>query len=251
MKNISFCNSLLFYRDTHWDKKILGLDTKEILSIIYNNKSELHNIIDKFENTIFSKTFVYFRCDSNDQAIKQEMIKRKYYIAESALIMHHTKLHRIDFSKLYRSNLELDTNIDRTEIKKIQLMSYNTFNYSRFHEDPFIECEKARRRYYNWIPELIAQKNNLLVYRQDNEIISFMFFSIEKETAKLILGGTKEGYGMMAPYFWSSVLMYLQKSNIKKVEAIISSANLVVLNLYINLGFNVKKTFFDYHKLYF
>ena len=48
--------------------------------------------------------------------------------------------------------------------------------------------------------------------------------------------------------FWASLLEYLKKIGIKNIEVVISASNIVVFNIYLKLGFQIKKTYFDYHK---
>lgn len=249
LQEISCAKSLLIYRDTPWDKRCFEIDTKEILSISYDNQSELSDLIGKFEGAAQSKTLIYFRCDANDQPVKKVMIENSYYIAEVSLTMKLNKFQKVDFSRIYRNDFELGKTISDSDIEQLQLIAFTNFKYSRFHEDPFVDIEQAKQRYYNWISDLVNQEKEILVYRQKDKIISFMFYDIEGSKVDLILGGSKEGYGLMTPYFWSSMLTNLQKNGIKNIEVLISAANIVIFNLYIKLGFNVEKTSLDFHKI--
>jgi len=249
LQEISYAKSVLTFRDTPWDKRCFEIDTKEILSIFYDNQLDLSHLIKEFESTTQSKSLIYFRCDANDQLVKKIMIENGYYIAEVSLIMKLNKLQKVDFSRIYRNDIELGKTISDNDIEQLQSIAFADFKYSRFHEDPFIDSEKAKLRYFNWISDLVNQKKEILVYRQKDKIISFMFYDIEGSKVDLILGGSKEGYGVMTPYFWSSMLTSLQKNDVKKVEVLVSTANIVIINLYIKLGFNVVKTSLDFHKM--
>ena len=249
MENIIVNESQLSYRYTPWDEKSFEMETREILSIDYKDENELSELIIEFEKTLNSGTLVYFRCDSNDQIVKKAMILNGYYIAEASMLMKLARYKKVDFSKIYKNDLPLENKIDATDILELQKIAYDSFNYSRFHEDPFLNQEKARQRYSNWIIELVKQGKEIFIYRQEGKIISFLFYDVENNKANLILGGSKDGYGMMTLYFFSTIMTHFQKINIKKLEVMISASNIGILNTYITFGFTDEKTFFDYHKI--
>ena len=249
MEKIVINESELSYRYTPWDEKSFEMETREILSINYKDENELSKLITEFERTLKSGTLVYFRSDSNDQTIKKVMISNGYYIAETSMLMKLARYKKVDFSKIYKNNLPLENKINDADILELQKIAYNSFNYSRFHEDPFLNQEKARQRYSNWILELVKQGKEIFIYRQKGEIISFLFYDIENNKVNLILGGSKNGYGMMTLYFFSTIMTYFQKTDIKKLEVMISASNIGILNTYIKFGFTDEKTFFDYHKV--
>lgn len=249
METIKINDSQLSYRDTPWDKRSFGVDTREIMSVEYQNENDLAQLITEFEKILNAETLIYFRQDSNDQIAKKVLLSHGYYIAEASLQIKLTKVKNVDFSKIYRNNLEIDDKINEEDIKQLQDIAYNSFNYSRFHEDPFLDIEKCRARYSNWILDLVAQGKEVYVYRQNDEVISFQFYSVENNKVDLILGGSKEGYGMMTLYFFSTLMTDLQNKGIKKMDTMISASNLGILNTYISFGYTVQKSFFDYHKI--
>ena len=249
MNTITINNAELIYRHTPWDKKSFDMETREILSVKYESEEELNQLITAFEETLESDTLIYFRQDSNDQTAKKVLISKGYYIVEASLLIKLTKVQKIDFSKIYRNNLEIDDKIDENDIKQLQEIAYNSFDYSRFHEDPFLDIEKCRKRYANWILDLVEQGKKVFVHRQDGEVISFQFYTLENNKAELILGGSKRGYGMMTLYFFSTVMTALQQQGVKKMETMISASNLGILNTYITFGYTVQTSFFDYHKI--
>ncbi len=249
MEKIVVNNAQLNYRFTPWDEKSFEMDTREIMSVEYQDENDLAQLIEEFEKTLKSDTLVYFRQDSNDQIAKKILLTHGYYIAEASLQIKLTKVNKVDFSKIYRNNLEIDEQINEEDIKQIEDIAYHSFNYSRFHEDPFLDIEKSRIRYANWINDLIEQGKKVYVYRQNDEIISFQFYTVENNKADLILGGSKEGYGMMTLYFFSTFMSDLQKKGIKKMETMISASNIGILNTYMSFGYTNERTFFDYHKI--
>jgi hypothetical protein len=249
METITVNDSHLTYRYTPWDAKSFGMDTREIMSVEYENADDLNQLLVEFEKTLQGDALVYFRQDSNDQTAKKVLFENGYYIAEAALQIKLTKVRKVDFSKIYRNNLEIDEQINDADIEQLQHIAYHSFNYSRFHEDPFLDIEKSRTRYANWILDLIELGKKVYVYRQNDEVISFQFYTLEDGKVDLILGGSKEGYGMMTLYFFSTLMTDLQKKGVKRMDTMISASNLGILNTYISFGYTVQKSFFDYHKL--
>ncbi len=251
MEKIYINDSWLEYRSTPWDEKSFGLQTKEIMAVAYTNEEELAALVEEFEKTLDPEALVYFRCDSNDMTVKKVMLSKGYYIAECACLMKLARFKKVDFGKIYKNDLPLDTHYDENDIKELQQIARESFHYSRFHEDPFIDLEKAKTRYENWILDLIDQGKELFLYRDDNgNIISFLFYEIIDKKANLILGGSKDGYGMMTLYFFSTILTHFQTIGLKKIEVMISASNLGILNTYITFGFTDQTTFFDYHKIF-
>ena len=250
MEKIWIDDAWIEYRKTPWDRESFGMQTKEIMAVRYADGGELAALVDEFERTLESEALVYFRCDSNDLTVKKVMISKGYYIAECACLMKLARFQKVDFGQIYKNDLPLDTHYDENDIRQLQRIAYESFHYSRFHEDPFIDLEKAKQRYAHWILDLIDQKRELFLYRSGDEIISFLFYEVIDDKANLILGGSKDGYGMMTLYFFSTILTHFQKIGIKKVEVMISASNLGISNTYIKFGFADRMTFFDYHKIF-
>ena len=74
-----------------------------------------------------------------------------------------------------------------------------------------------------------------------------MAYRIEEGTADLILGGTRAEQAVLAYPFWSAVLGRLKQEGVRRVETVISAANLGVLNLYARLGFQAHETLVGLH----
>ncbi len=250
MGKIYIDDSWLEYRETPWDRKSFAMETKEILNVDYESEEKLEALIEEFEADLGGEALVYFRRDSNDMTVKKVLLSKGYYIAECACLMKLARFKKVDFGKIYKNDLPLDTDFDEEDIRQLQVIARESFHYSRFHEDPFIDIEKAKKRYENWILDLVEQGKKLFLYRSGKEIISFLFYEVTDSKANLILGGSKDGYGMMTLYFFSTILTHFQKIGIKKIEVMISASNLGILNTYISFGFTAQTTFFDYHKFF-
>ena len=246
---IIYNTSLLEYRDTPWDEKVFGLQTKEILNIQYDeNLEDINELVILLENKFDNDGLIYFRTSSNENILKKYLIKNGYYISETAFKLSIPKFQKKEYEVKNTLNI-IEKKLSVQEISEVKEIAKTSFNYSRFHEDPFISNELCNKRYENWIDDLIEQNKNVLIFKNsENEILSFMFYTKIDEKVDLILGGSKKGYGLLTPSFFSSVILYLQKQGVKKVDVVISASNITIFNIYINLGFTIKETMFDYHK---
>lgn len=252
LKRIIISNdSFLEYRDTPWDEKIFGINTMEILKIVYQKESHINILIQLFkENYGEKESLFYYRTFSNDKLVHKCLIENGFYNTETSLLLNQPKVQKTDFEKISKVHLLLENKIvDNNEINIIKEIAKNSFDYSRFHEDPFLEESLCRQRYINWIDDLILQNKKILLYKNDNkEIISFMFYTLNENKACLILGGSRRENGLLTPAFFTSVMNNLKNQGVKKVEVTISASNIVIFNIYITLGFIIKNTMFDFHK---
>ena len=246
MEKIVFNNSFIEYRKTPWDENVFQISTLEINKIHGSNIEEITYLLNKLEGSIKNKGLIYFRENSNNIFLKKILLMNGFYITEASAKLINSQIQKINF-KLFNRFLNLENKMKKEYIEDIKNIAYTSFEYSRFHEDPFIDIEKARKRYINWIDDLLDTKN-VLLYKSNGQIVSFMFYEKKDKKVNLILGGSKKEYGLITPLFFSSVMEYLKKINIKKVEVLISMSNIVIFNLYIKLGFTIKTSMFDYHK---
>jgi len=249
---IEFNNSILEYRDTPWDERVFEVTTKEVLNIKYENIDDVNTLLQKLENECFikSKVMIYFRVDINDIVLKKVLIENGYYISETSTKLISKNVQQFDYNKIFKKNLDLTTALTDDFQLQIKDIAYTSFNFSRFHEDPFVNIGKSKMRYKNWIDDLIKQDKKVLIYQKNNNVYSFMFYEFLNETTvSLILGGSKENYGQLTPSFWVSVFNYLKNLGVKTIEVVVSAGNITIINLYIMNGFLFKNVSLDYHKI--
>jgi hypothetical protein len=152
----------------------------------------------------------------------------------------------IEFGKK-RLNIKIATSDDYLEVASI---AKNVFNYSRFHEDPFIDKQNVNNRMSMWAEDMFNQGIPLIVSRNvAGGLDAFLFYRIDAEgKVELILGGCLPDKGFLAPFFWASFMELFIQQGYKKIETKISASNIVIANIYISFGFSVKETLLDFHK---
>ena len=247
---ISINNSSLVYRKTPWDNKVFNIETKEILNIDYQSIDDIEKLIQSFESTFDNNGLMYFRVDSNERILKEKLLSNGYYICETSINLISKNIQRFDFNKIFKKDYILNSNLNIDYIEQLKEICFSSFNYSRFHEDPFLKKEESKERYRNWIGDLVKQNKKILFYEKNKIVYSFMFYEIiEKDTVTLLLGGSKNSFGQMTPIFWTSVFNFLKNKGIKTINVTVSAANITILNLYLMNGFLIKNSTLDYHKL--
>lgn len=245
-------SSSLEYRDTLWDERVFEITTKEILNIKYESINNINTLLQKLEDecSIKSKVMIYFRVDINDIVLKKELIQNGYYISETSIKLISKNVQQFDYNNIFKRNLDLTSSLSNNFQLQIKDIAYTSFNFSRFHEDPFVDVEKSKMRYKNWIDDLVKQNKQILVYQKNDNVYSFMFYEfLDETTVSLILGGSKKNYGQLTPSFWVSVFNYLKNSGVRTIEVVVSAGNITIINLYIMNGFLFKNVLLDYHKI--
>ncbi len=241
----------LSYRYTPWDTKNFGLNTNEILDIVYKTPEALKGLLIKFDalNAANDVRFTYTRVDANDKVIKASLQEAGFYYAETSFVISKNDILTYDFLQNIK-NPPILTPAESEDFEQIREIARYDFHYSRFHEDIHIDIEKARFRFYNWIDSLVEQKKEFSVYKLKGEVMAFHCQDVNSDTAHLILSGTKGRAALIAVSFWAAFLHNLKTRNVKRAHTIISASNLKIINLYNYFDFKYEKTLVGFHKIY-
>ncbi len=122
-----------------------------------------------------------------------------------------------------------------------------TFHFGRFAEDPAIPPEVNRRRQVDWMEGLLAGRAEVLATGSPPEPGAFMAFTVTDGDADLVLGGTQPDRAVLALPFWTGVMLHLKERGIRRVDTVVSAANIGVANLYARLGFQLTGTLIGLH----
>jgi hypothetical protein len=240
---------MINYRLTPWDTKSLNLKTLEITEIQFNTIDEFTEEYSNFENNIIKDgvQFVYTRINAQNFELRRVIQNLGFYFAESSMEVSLSKLEKFQERKLPKIDFHLP-NLD--EIEQIRSIAYESFDFSRFHEDFSINGISARERYSNWILDLAENNLDFLVSKIGNQVIGFNIqkTNFESKSATLILAGCKRGAELFVMPLWNQILLHNKNIGISKVTTLISSANIGVANVYFQFGFKVNKTLFGFHK---
>ncbi|SMO95912.1 hypothetical protein [Gracilimonas mengyeensis] len=239
----------LTWRPTPWDEKVFGLNTVEILDLNCSTEEKGGKLLQQFQDTQ-EIGLLYGRFDASDQFLKKVLLADGFFQCETALSVRKNKLATNELPKLVKGReLELQQTFREGDEEHIIEQSGKMYNFSRFHEDPFINRKDADKRMSNWARQLLESDTPVLFHRDKKKnITSYLFYTKEGSEAHMLLGGSLPGYGMYAPFFFGGVLEQFKSLGIKAIKTSLSAANKGILSLYITLGFNVTSTKSDYHK---
>ena len=244
--------NILEFRETPWDTRAFGFLTSEVLSIKYSNCTLLNELLSTYASTVKDQgvRFSYCRINAEDLELKKALQLAEYYYAETSILLTKRNVHKEDFGKIFNNHLTLTAPQSEEDYQQIKVIAQNAFHYSRFHEDHNIPHDRAKLRYFNWIDDLRLQNKEFVVLKSKNTVHAFLVFSMEEKYVNLIVGGSAEGKGFLSPFFWSSFLTEFQRRDIKRVDGIISAANIPIFNLYIKLGFKIDKVLLGFHRFF-
>lgn len=245
-------NNILEFRETPWDTRAFGFTTSEVLSIKYSDRSSLNELLRSYASLVQEKgvSFSYCRINADDQELKMALQRAEYYYAETSILLTKRNVHKENFGDIFNNHLTITAPQSDEDYQQIKTIAQNAFRYSRFHEDPHISSDRAKLRYFNWIDDLRIQNKEFLIYKTENTVHSFIAFSIEGHAVTLIVGGSDESKGFLSPFFWSSFLTEFQRIGVKRVDGIISAANVPIFNLYIQLAFKIDKVLLGFHRFF-
>jgi hypothetical protein len=241
----------LKFRETPWDTRAFGFNTNEVLDIVYSDTGMLQSLLIQFDdwNSAHKIRFTYTRIESENKELRCILPKAGFYYAETIFQLTKNDVYKENFAALFKNDLCLSVP-EGDDYEQIRLISKNDFNYSRFHEDLNIDLDKARLRYYNWIDDLMNQGKKFIMYKKENEVISFLAYCVENEIVDMILAGSAANKGFVSFSFWATFMTYFQKQGIKRAKTVISASNLGIVNLYSRLNFKFEKTMLGFHKFY-
>ena len=247
-------SSEIYFRHTPWDEKSLGIPTAEILEITLENLDDLDIAFIKFEKICSDNKirFVYTRIDFENKSLRRFLMTRGFYVGETSLQITKTNINKYDLKlpMITLKDLRLSPKRDLV-FDSLCEIAKDAFDYGRFHDDPFIDNSLARKRYFNWMHDLMKQDNEIYYFESKGEIMGLHVQKVvNPAAAELVFTGAKKGSTGIAVPIWHSVLINLRDRGITEANTLISASNIGVMNLYSFLGFTCKKSLIGLHKLY-
>jgi hypothetical protein len=250
MQNIKINDTnYIEFNDTEWNSKVLGYKTNEIYSIQFETIDAANELLIKFEEYCSSNDILYtsLRINPDSKNVKNLLENFGFANVETSIFVN-TNLKNIKQSKIldsFKFNIrECNTN----DIDIIKSIASTEFKYGRFFEDPKINISVAKVRNSNWINDLF-NKSKILVGEKDGVVFGFMAFRNKDGVVNLELGGVDSNYSHLAYSFWYRVFEYLKMQNMISVNAMISSHNIGIINLYSFFDFKFTHSYIGYRKL--
>jgi hypothetical protein len=241
--------AVLECRRTPWDELIFGFHCAEITLFEAQNKEAGIEVFSQFEAWAQAQKvkFAYGRFES-ERDVKQLVHNAGFYFAEASYRIHHSKLQATsDFDRLIRQGPIFEPAIE-TDHEAIRNILATDFEYSRIHEDPWVEQTKSSLRYRNWLSDLIAQRKEVYTYRLKNEVIGLHIQNCEGEIVNMVLTGVKRSHALLGGSLWAEAIRLNRKKGILQAQTVISAANIPIVNLYRRLEFQFDELLLGFHK---
>ena len=242
----------LEFRPTPWDSRAFGFATNEILRVSCSAPERLDELLALFDahSRKASIRFSYIRVDGADIPLKAAVQRNGFYYAETSLLLSWRNRNAQTALTPLKTGFTLETP-EEGDFERIREIARDSFSHSRFHEDGNIGGEKARLRYYLWIDDLRKQGKKFLVYKAGGTVQSFLAYTFEDGKLTLILAGSDRAAGFLSCYFWDAFMAHFAAAGCRKAVALVSAANINIVNLYGRLHFECEKMYAGFHKFYF
>jgi hypothetical protein len=236
---------------TPWDRDIFQRDTYELEFPVQSDYSteRLSSALLKITD-VKTPSLFYGRIDGNSMVHKRALINAGFFSCETQLEIRKGRLsHFVCPPELGTKRLSIADGKSE-DYDEIISVAGNVFNYSRFHEDPYIDPVLCRHRMTRWAEALKKQNTPLIVSRnRAGNLDAFLYYKvISSDCIELVLGGSLPGKGVLTPFFWASFLEFFKGRGINSVSTKISAANIVIVNIYMFFDFKVSKVLLDFHK---
>ena len=238
---------IVHFHDTPWNSKSLLGKSLEIDSI----ESSTNNLMDTVLEFCKQKSNESYILVASRISASLINLKKVYYDCGFVAVEHimNASVGCLDLNKttslLNKFHVDVD-DYTSDNIREIEEIVALEFNFGRFHEDPYVNPIIAKNRNRNWIKNIITQESTIKVLKKNNTIVGFIAYKIKDSRAELILGGVKEKYRHLAYGFCANILLGL--GDVKEINALISSSNIDIINLYSYFGFKFSNPRIGFHK---
>ncbi len=234
-------------RLTPWDERSLRIRTAEIIEASGSDSDlpGLWNLIDDWIKQ-HGVEYSFGRISADAMLAKQSFQRQGYRFVETSLLM--SRLRTDEWPRTPASlSLQLSPVCDQ-DMEELRTIAINDFHHGRFLEDPSISPVQARARTGSWLADLCA-RGNLHAVQMHKKNIGFVAHTIGDDgCADLILYGVSSNFPMLALPLWVSALKSLNEAGATRYRAMISAANVHVVNLYLKLGFSVTSVHYGFSK---
>ena len=141
-----------------------------------------------------------------------------------------------------------EVNID---MEALYQLGYECGKNSRFLLDTNFKAEDFKKLYRNWIDKSISKEmaTDTLVYIESGELIGFLTYKIENDSATATLSAVNEnqqGKGI-GKKLWNQMENILYNKNITKLIIPTQKENIQACNFYIKLGYHIDETTYIKH----
>ncbi|WP_188074705.1 GNAT family N-acetyltransferase [Planococcus sp. ANT_H30] len=227
--------------DLPWDTEYFGVKSGKV---VINEEIELHDIKEIIR---LAEAYEFITINNiNNQPLNNFLIGKytNAFIVDTNVqfemnVQHKKGENYFDAMDTYKKNIDL--------IK----IAENSFNFSRFYNDPFLNIQLSKQLYSNWINNSFSKKEKYFIVAEVNEeILGYLLFSFNKSDALTIelisLDKTAQGKGIGTKLL-DSLVYFAGNNNIHKIKVGTQIDNLQAINFYMKKGFSLSSKSSIYH----
>lgn len=237
------------YRNLEWDTNYFGVKSARVALKDKINKNEWV----KIRNLIVENDFVVIDNINNDST-NNFFISNLSGVFLTDINFQFIKRIKYDEDIKYIENNKIIVKNNMKYNKQIVDISKNSYKYSRFFNDPFLDKGKAENIYSHWVESSFLNENKyFLCYNEDTNILGYVLFSIYNESKKAIIELISVSENLKNEKIGTRMMYCLENyliNNFSEVEILqvgTQSNNTKAINFYIKNGFRVKELRSVYH----
>lgn len=186
--------------------------------------------------------FLYLRLSAVDIAKIRSAEKAGFYYVESSVFpfLHMRGWEKEQFKRFIWPTVQVGENL----IDEVEEIAHSTFKGLRFNIDPFIEEEKADKRYLQWLRNAYAGGEDIRAIMHKDKVAGFSLLR-DDGNGKVLwrLAGMHPdlktaGIGMV---LYASTVAYCKDIGVKHIDGGVSMSNTPVVNVLSSVGFSFKE----------
>lgn len=237
------------YRNLEWDTNYFGVKSARVTLKDRINRNEWV----KIRNLIIENDFVVID-NINNNSINNFFISNLLGVFLTDINFQFIKniIANANVKKIEDDNIIVKNNMQYN--KQIVDISRNSYKYSRFFNDPFLDKAKAVNIYSHWVESSFSNENKyFLYYYSGSNILGYILFSIESQNNKAIIELISVKESMKDKSIGTKMMSHLENylvNNFKGIETLqvgTQSNNTKAINFYIKNAFRVRELRSVYH----
>jgi hypothetical protein len=227
-------------RINEWDGRAFGFPVSEITSLRATRPELLRRLDEK--NRELGVGLCVHRADAGDRRAKDALLTAGFSIVETSLRLG------LDLMKLETRAAFAVSPADERAASRFEEIAA-AFRHSRYHEDPGIAPEAAKRRIVGWLHDLLLRRE-LYALGPAEDPAGLFAYGRAGDRVDLLLVGTSPAQSGLGYFAFGSIFDHLKRAGAARVSARVSAANIPMINVYAAFGALAESAAFDFHKRY-
>lgn len=243
MGNKKIVRNRLTFEELTWDTDYFGIPSAKFILIDSINGDDIEFINDVAVDYQFNTIQNIGNIASNNRMLTQ--------LHGAFLTDINVQFGKILFPFKCHSDehITIDSSYHNTEITEI---SRESFVYSRFFNDPFLDKNKSKNVYVKWVESAFNQPDRFFaVYREQIDICGFLLFNYDMakalSTIELIAVNKNCSRKGIGSKLMQSLEEYLIKNQISRLNVGTQVDNLKAIDFYHKMGFKMIKVNSVFH----